>query len=60
MDQLPLPCPFCGGHATIETITFGDSTKLYFRVQCESNTYHSLDCWEDTEEEAIATWNERV
>lgn len=52
-------CPFCGSQARVVPRTFGDSCRSYYRVQCSSNGYHSLDCWDDSEVEAIQTWNER-
>lgn len=52
-------CPFCGARAEVTSLEFGDYQTIYFRVQCSSNSYHSLDCWDDSEIEAIQTWNER-
>jgi len=52
------PCPFCRASAETTTMTFGDSMTEYYRVECEEGD--ALDCWDDTEEEAIATWNKRA
>jgi hypothetical protein len=51
-------CPFCGGSAEIESTTFGDSMREYYRVNCVNN--HSLDWWSDTPHEAADMWNQRV
>jgi hypothetical protein len=42
----------------ITSTTFGDSMTEYYRVECGKG--HALDCWDDTEEEAFGTWNERA
>ena len=55
-----LPCPFCGQGAYTCDVTFGDNGTSYFRVQCKGNESHALDCWDDTEYDAIDTWNTRA
>ena len=54
-----LNCPFCGALCEIESKTFGDSMKDYFRVGCKSHYNHSLDSWQDTSQMAINEWNLR-
>ena len=50
----PLPCPFCGGEATLnERLRDG-----YRFVECESCAFGL--CAERTEAEAIAAWNTRT
>lgn len=49
-----LPCPFCGGEATVERI----GKSGYFYVAC--NTAYCCDFGKyNTEAEAIAAWNTR-
>ena len=49
-----LPCPFCGGEATVERI----GKSGYFYVAC--NTAYCCDFGKfDTEAEAIVAWNTR-
>jgi len=55
-----LLCPFCGAECKIEQRTFGDSNIYYYRIECNGVNNHSLDCWDDTEEEAKETWNKRA
>lgn len=56
---MPKNCPFCGAHTEIVSTTFGDNPCEYYRVQCLGSKQHSLDQWDDTEFEAVDTWNER-
>ena len=55
-----LPCPFCGAECKIEQRIFGDSNIYYYRIECNGVNNHSLDCWDDTEEEAKETWNKQA
>ncbi len=48
-DQIK-ECPFCGGEVKVVSVTFGDSNRVYYRVDCGS---HTLDRWDNTPEEAI-------
>lgn len=52
-------CPFCGAEAAIVSWDLGDSPVLYYRVQCLGPKRHALDQWDDTEEEAELSWDER-
>ena len=54
----PRQCPFCGSRAEVQDWYCGDSKIPYYRVRCEND--HSLDRWDDTPEEAIDAWNQRV
>lgn len=53
-----LKCPFCGSDVEIEETTFGDSSEIYYRVNCKKKG-HSLDWWSENINEAINVWNER-
>lgn len=51
-----LPCPFCGADCEIER---RENLQGEYRVKCKGDWGHKLDCWLDTEEDAIAIWNTR-
>lgn len=57
--RVPKNCPFCGSKADLVSTTFGDNPTEYYRVQCFGLYLHCLDQWDDTELEAIESWNER-
>lgn len=48
-------CPFCGN---VCEIYYSKELNAY-RVECSFDSYHKLDCWDDTEKEAIERWNKR-
>jgi Lar family restriction alleviation protein len=57
MDRLQ-PCPFCGGEATVcDVETHGMKTpwKYVLCKDCEAQI-----SWQNTEAEAIASWNQRL
>lgn len=51
-----LPCPFCGGKATVMLEQDSSSNKAYccFCLDCDAETYG------DTDDEAVQKWNSRV
>ena len=51
-------CPFCGSKCKIEL--YGNYKSEFYRVSCNGEDQHSLDFWDDTEKEAIETWNKRI
>lgn len=53
----PLPCPFCGGEATIDKIATGRSWPDCF-VACDTCPTAPLS-FGDTLAEAVANWNTR-
>ncbi len=51
-------CPKCGTwHMHIDTWYVGDNPIPSYRVMCGNG--HAFDAWSDTEEEAIADWNDQ-
>jgi len=55
----PLPCPFCGGKATIHDMS--KEGHRSFMVACDSRRCKvSVFTGDRTEAEAIARWNERT
>ena len=55
-EEKPLPCPFCGGEAEIDSaIHFG---SYYYFVKCKICHMSSMSCL--IKDEAIAAWNRRV
>ena len=58
------PCPFCGGEALVQAITFGDdyhtdSLPVWW-VACAACGVHTDEYEAPTEAEAVAAWNTRV
>lgn len=53
-------CPFCGAYAAFEYWNTQSDKHILVRAKCIGRHEHSLDHWDDTEEEAIETWNERA
>ena len=53
-------CPFCGTEAAFEYWNTESDKHILVRVKCVGDVEHALDRWDDTEEEAIETWNERA
>jgi len=52
-----LPCPFCGGAASLHN----DTDSPCWFVGCSNSACHIEPChYADTEAEAIATWNHRT
>lgn len=53
------PCPFCGGHAVMQTFTAAREETPRYRVKCKS-------CWCETDwdnftvESAAEKWNRRA
>lgn len=60
MDKIkPLkPCPFCGGKAEMLISEYEDSRKEYLVACTECDGM--VECWRETEEEAVEQWNRRV
>lgn len=55
-----LECPFCKADCEVVSMEFGDCHPVEnYRVQCLGVFKHCLDCWDDSPEEAINTWNDR-
>lgn len=57
-----LPCPFCGGEATIhENVSYetSESTGLWW-VQCDPCDMFPDQAWCKPKAEAIAAWNTRT
>ena len=55
-EEKPLPCPFCGGKAEIDS-TIHQGSYYYF-VKCKNCHMSSISCL--MKDEAIAAWNRRV
>ena len=55
-DKL-LPCPFCGGEATLVEDIYND--QLYNYVICSNDDCNANTGRCDTEDEAITKWNNR-
>ena len=51
-----LPCPFCGGEATVMLEQGSSGNKAYccFCLDCDAETYG------DTDDEAVQKWNSRA
>ena len=56
MKKEILPCPFCGGEATIVKDVFCDNELTY--VVCQNCGANTGDCG-DSEDEAVRKWNTR-
>lgn len=53
-DEKPLPCPFCGGNASVIEV------MNYTAVAVRCDSCHATSGNYDTKAEAIAAWNRRV
>lgn len=56
-DKL-LPCPLCGGEATLVEDIYND--QLYYYVICSNDDCNANTGRCNTEDEAITKWNRRV
>ena len=55
-EEKPLPCPFCGAEAEIDSAIHHGS--YYYFVECKNCHMSSISCL--MKNEAIAAWNRRV
>jgi len=55
-EENPLPCPFCGGEAEIDSAIHHGS--YYYFVKCKNCHMSSMGCL--MKDEAIAAWNRRM
>lgn len=55
--RIVLPCPRCGGNATVEELHTGG--KPIYAVVCETHFCGAYGCAHSTTEKAISYWNTR-
>lgn len=55
--RIVLPCPRCGGNATVEELHTGG--KPIYAVVCENHFCGAYGCAHSTTEKAISYWNTR-
>lgn len=72
VDQIPLPCPFCGGAAELSQVAHAQTTKGRVAIVYSQHTLHADTFWfrcescgaqsgghHDSAQKAVEAWNRR-